>query len=197
MLDNLFHFGLWLPHPIQFDIGTPHAVWFDICCCMPYSLLFVIACCTDYYCRHMPYCLLFVAACHTVRYLLPHAVQFAIRCLSCCTVRYLLLHGSYWRHRLLFVALNRLYTAVQFAIGYHMPYCLLFVTVATCRKIVCHMPCSLAICCRVPYTSLFLATWRTVCYLLPHAVQFAIRYHMPYSLSCSCLAVYYLLPHAV
>ena len=39
-----------------------------------------------------------------------------------------------------------------------------------------------AICCRMPYSLLFVAACRTVCYLLLYAVQFAICCRMPYSL---------------
>ena len=68
----------------------PHMVQLAICCCMPYSLLFVAICCTVCYllphavlfaiCCCMPHSLLFVAACRTIYYLLPHAVLFAICC---------------------------------------------------------------------------------------------------------------------
>ena len=70
--------------------------------------------------------------------------------------------------------------AIQFAIGCHMPYSLLFVA-ARCAVFY--------ICCCMPYNLLFVTACRTVCYFLPYAVQFAVCCHMPYS----C----YLMPHAV
>ena len=168
MLDNLFHFGLCLPHPVQFDLGSH----------MLYGLIFVAACCTVYYFLLHAVLITIVATCHTVCYLLPHAIEFAICCCmlcsllsvaACCTVRYWLLHGILFAFLLLH--------AVQFTIGYHMPYCLLFVT--TCR-IVCHMPRSLlsvAACCILHYFlqhgilfAICVATCRADCYSLPHAI---------------------------
>ena len=183
---------------------------------MPYSLLFFTACCTDYYCRHMPYCLLFVAACHTVRYLLLHAVQFAI----CCRTLHSSLLAAAWRTDCFFVAACR-------AVYYWLPHAILF---AICYHMPDGLPHALqfAICCLMLYTSLFLATWYTVCYLCrhmrcrllfattchivchAHALQFTICCRMPYSLlriccrmlcsrlfATTCRAVCYLLPHAI
>ena len=56
-----------------------------------------------------------------------------------------------------------------------------------------------ATCCRMPYSLLFVAACRTICYFLRRAVQFAIRCRMPYSLLfvAACLAVLYSLPRVV
>ena len=84
---------------------------------------------------------------------------------------------------------------------YSVTYSLLLV--ATCYTV--------AICCHMPYSLLFIAARCTVCYFLPYVVQFAVCCHMLYSCyllphtlqlllfschmpySCAC----YLLPHAV
>ena len=63
-------------YSLLFVAALLHAVQFAICCCMPYSLVFVAACRIVWYllphavqfaiCCRMPYSLLFVAACHSV-----------------------------------------------------------------------------------------------------------------------------------
>ena len=63
-----------------------------------------------------------------------------------------------------------------------MPYSSLFVV--TCRTVCCLLPHAVqfAFCCHMLYSLLIVVTCRTVCYLLPHVIQFAISFHMPYSL---------------
>ena len=71
-----------------------------------------------------------------------------------------------------------------------MPYSWLFATTWLCSLLfvtTCHIIChahalQFAICCRMPYSLLFVAACRTVCYLLLHAVQFASSCSVPYSL---------------
>ena len=137
------------------------------CCRMPYSLLFVIAC------RRVA----FVAACCTDCYLLLHAIQLAIWCLTPYSY-FLLPHAVQFAIcscsiQLLFVAAH--HTVV---FGSRMPYSLLFV-VAHCRVA-------------------FVAVCHTVCYLLPHAVQLLFLPHaVHFAICCSAPYSCYLLLYAV
>ena len=133
-------------------------------------------------CHSVWYCCRMSCGC----YLSPHAAQFAIFA-TCHAVCSLLPH------------------AMQFTTCCRMLCNLLFI--ATCHAV--------AICCHMPYSLLFVAfvpTCRTVCYLLLHAMQFAICCcmpccllivaicpHMPYSLLlvAVCHAICYLLPRAM
>ena len=160
---------------------------------MPCSLLRICCC--------MPYSLLFVAACRAVCYLLPHSVEFAICCrMSCSLLQYLLP---------LFVTTCCIVQccylsphAMQFATCCFMPYScwfllhtlqLLFVAACCAAAICCCMPCSLvfvADCCTVCYVLLympcnfvFITACCAVCYLLAHAMQLAICCCTLYSLS--------------
>ena len=118
-------------------------------------------------------------------YLSPHAAQFAICCHMPCS--------------LLFVATchavcSLLPHAMQFALCCYMPCSLLLVSAccAICYLLLHAMQLLFVATCRtVCYLLLFVPTCRTVCYLLPHAMQFAIYCRVPCSLLfvAACRAV--------
>ena len=83
-------------HTVQYSLL--HAMQFAICCCMPYSLLFIamfhtIAIGAAYravcFCCRTPYSSIFIAACHAVCYLLSHVpYSLLFTAAICCHVPY-------------------------------------------------------------------------------------------------------------
>ena len=132
----------------------PHAVHFAICCSAPYSCYLLPHAVHFAICCHTPYSLPFIAACRIVA-IYCRMLLFVTTCHTTCYCDSML-QSLLFMHAMQYAAL---FVAACLIVGYWLPHphivcCLLLQAI------------QLFTCCSMPYSSLFVATCYTDCYLL-------------------------------